>query len=88
MGGMTEILNWREVCQQLNVTEESLRKYIIKKIGCPIDSKGIIKGRKTAQDIDTVIQDFIEKYILCRQCKLPELSTDLICKACGFNNKK
>lgn len=56
-----------------------------------VDAKWILKGRHDQETLSDLLDDIIEKYVLCQRCRLPE--TDLIlarngkiklrCRACG-----
>jgi translation initiation factor 5 len=56
----------------------------------PSEGKAIVNGSHTQQDLQLLIDKFIDKFVLCEQCKLPEI--DLLlkknrvgyrCNACG-----
>lgn len=56
----------------------------------PSEGKAIVNGAHTQQDLQVLIDKFIDKFVLCENCKLPEI--DLVlkknsvayrCNACG-----
>lgn len=86
-GGMTEIINWNTICKQIKVDEKNVQKYLSKELGCPINS-GKIRKILTADEIEIPLQKFIEKYVLCPKCKLPEMNDKDICQSCGEKWKR
>ena len=53
-------------------------------------AKAIVNGAQTTQAMQNLLKIYIEKFVLCKQCHLPEshykIKSDLInysCKACG-----
>jgi translation initiation factor 5 len=82
-GGMTEIVNWNIICKQIKVDGKIVQKYLAKELGCPVDDAGKIRKKLTAEEIEVPLQKFIEKYVLCPKCKLPELNEKNICQSCG-----
>jgi hypothetical protein len=88
-GVQTILLNIEEIANQLRVPTTAIMKYISKKIGCGIKDVTINKDL-SVEDIETVINNFIRKYVLCKKCRLPELKaskTAVKCSACGFVEK-
>lgn len=87
-GGTTTINNMNIIAKQLKVPEEFVKKFykIIKKSGRPMLSNGVFKGKLEINDLEELLEQMIEKYLLCSKCELPEL-VGKTCNACGNVNK-
>lgn len=92
------IKNFKSICLAIKRNEEYLINYLKKKLGTTISIRNdtiLIKGNVSNEEITTIIQSFIEEYVLCEICSLPE--TDFYidtknkmfdsCRSCG-NSKK
>ena len=92
----TYIYNSEKIAKQLNVNSMFFGKYISNSLSCPISiSKEFkclaFKGEYTMENITNLLIEFINIYILCPVCDLPE--TDLhknnklgihhVCRSCG-----
>lgn len=93
----TVISNIKKVCDDLAVNPEMLYKFFKKRfsISMNMDKQYILSTSKqiTYDEFEKVLREFIEKYVLCRQCNLPELSYNneknkiiRICKSCSFTD--
>ncbi len=92
-GNQTIITNFMEVVKKLRRDPKTLLKYLTKELGAPANVVGdrlIIKGKVRYDKINKKLKDFIDTYVLCRECGKPD--TDLItiegilyirCSACG-----
>merc|ERR1719343_453649 len=57
--------------------------------------RAVINGHHDAQIFQSLLDDFIEKYVLCMECRLPEIDmlvskkglVKATCKACGWRGK-
>lgn len=89
-GKVTIFLNLNEIAKSLNRTEKTIGSYISKNFGTTFrfDKKSkryMINGHFTSDQIDKIVQKFIDTKIICKQCGNPETDLDLgACKACGF----
>lgn len=93
----THVLNLPEIAQQLKTDFESLVKALTsrvqKRLSCSavFDISGnkhvaciYFTGEHADQVIDAVLQDMIEKHLLCTQCGLPEYNHETdTCDSCG-----
>ena len=100
-GIKTNLLNIFKIAQSLRTKPEYIMKYLMYKIGVIAavykdDSGGGWIGG--AHEVDTLqqhIHDFIDMFILCPQCNLPETNftgkadkeLHRSCKACGYKSK-
>lgn len=85
----TYVTNIPDIAKQLRVSLDSLQTSFLKRIkkklsvsGTISDGKIIISGTWSVPDFESILQDIIEKHVLCPVCKLPEL-TESKCNACG-----
>lgn len=96
------ITNIVELAKSLNINTEYPIKYIAIEFGVrPIfeinngEVYGAIMGKRTYEDILKFLDKFIEKYVCCPKCRLPELHLRIRgdkkrgeihgkCESCGF----
>ena len=87
--------NLEEVCKDIDRDPNLLVNYFKKKFNTSFTYKdGTIATTRTNltyQDFETVLREFIEFYVLCEQCKLPETEFQknkeeilLLCKCCSY----
>lgn len=93
----TKITNLSEIANAIKRNPDYISKYF----GCELSTvykykndECIINGNHSRQVLDKILDDFINKWVLCSNCELPE--TDLLvrknkiyfdCKACGNHSK-
>lgn len=82
--GQTVIENINKICHQLETKPENLIKYLKKQVNATFDNDGIIHAKVDKEKIETSIDKYIELYVLCPRCKLPEYQAGY-CKACGYS---
>ena len=93
-GVKTNIFNLDEVSAALRVPSESIIKYMCAELGANKEGTSIIKGNHTYDMMLKQLQRFIEMYVICKNCKYPELrmfvegKNDLKsrCNSCGTTN--
>ena len=95
-GNKTIINNFFQIADTLNRPPEHILKYILKELATPGELKknGVIIGTKIpASRINEKIEKYVEKYVICKECKKPD--TRIIkesgfifikCLACGAKN--
>ncbi len=73
-------VNFGETAETLNRTQEHLSSFIEAEFGTTIsiDSKNclIIKGRFSAEQIESVLKKYVEQYIKCKTCRSMETTLD------------
>lgn len=82
----TVLNNLKTICNTLKTEEKILFRFITKNLntfGSSESDTYFISGVFESKKIQEVIYNFIDKYILCKKCKFPEISEG-ICKACGY----
>jgi translation initiation factor 5 len=89
----TTLLNLSEICKSLDRSEKVILKYMSKKLGTASNIKTKqLNGTYSVSTIQQIIFDFINKYVLCYNCKNPETyfngpqKNKMNCKACGHTN--
>lgn len=93
-GGTTIIDNIDVIAEKLKRTPNELQKYFSKSLSCNVkynSGKGIIISAKKEQaDLQTILSEYINKFVLCPKCQNPETTkevskkrTTLTCSACG-----
>lgn len=93
-GGNTELSNIKLIVEQLGDNIDLIIKYIKKKINTNIVTKNdkyIINKIVTKNELEDIIEEYINNYILCKSCLNPEFNRInnkkeevRTCKACGL----
>jgi translation initiation factor 2 beta subunit (eIF-2beta)/eIF-5 len=81
--------NIEQVGEQLNVTIDKIKSYLTSKLGQPIivDKKTkMMKIKNLPSNFEECFESFIETYVICKDCKKPELDDKRVCKCCGETN--
>jgi translation initiation factor 2 beta subunit (eIF-2beta)/eIF-5 len=96
-GVKTRIDNIKEVAHSLTVPPDYPLKFIGRELGSNTEIKNdnyLINGSHTAEKFQQILDKFIEKYVLCPNCKLPEIRIFIKkgeirckCRACGTISK-
>jgi len=81
-GGQTQIVNIQSIAHSIDRDPSILRKYLSKKLGMAVSKTFVFSGTHRAGVIDDIIEEYIEKHVLCRVCYNPETGGG-VCKACG-----
>jgi translation initiation factor 5 len=93
-GGMTKLINIETIATQLGCELDDILKFFKKCLNVNIIKKEGIFIRKveTQQDIENILEEYIQKEVLCKKCKNPEFTLNKdkkkiikTCKACGFS---
>lgn len=69
----TIITNLEEIAKTLHTKPQYILYYIQLLKSTPVTAKEEIKTVMPPNEMDTIINQYIEEYILCESCKLPEL---------------
>lgn len=83
------IENFTEVCKDIRRQPELVRKYIQVRLGmkCKLVNKTLVLPRKAEMtNINNALYEFIEYFVLCSVCNLPEtvLNKNVqLCESCG-----
>ncbi len=89
-GYVTRLTNVATIARQLQVTAEDLEKGLLKhtkrKLAICTCKRLTFPGVHDAAVFDDVLQDMIEKFVLCPKCQLPEWDRKS-CNACGHTSQ-
>lgn len=97
-GIKTVIVNMTDVAKALHIDPAYPTKYFGIELGAQSKynektERAIVNGAHTASDMQKMIEKFIQIFILCPTCKLPEIkmivksSIKIDCAACGYNGE-
>jgi translation initiation factor 5 len=93
-GGTTIIENIDTIANKLKRSPNEFQKYFSKSLSCNVKynkDKGImISAKKEKEELQSILTEYINKFVLCPQCQNPETTkavgkkkTTLTCAACG-----
>jgi hypothetical protein len=90
-GGLVYISNIDVISNQLKASKafiDKLYKHIRKNNNTQMPEMGKFKGSLTISDFEKSLCYMIDRFLLCKQCKLPEWDGN-VCAVCGYstNNK-
>jgi len=94
-GHRTRITNVQDIARAIRVPSPMLLKFLGYELGCQINlNNEIFKGYHSESLLNSCIDKFIDKYVLCPNCKYPELVLNVkggvlsaSCNACGKVSK-
>jgi translation initiation factor 5 len=94
-GVKTNIVNIDDVAEHLRVPPLALMKFFCAELGANMEKTSLIKGKHPYDILERHLDKFIRKYVICQNCKYPELKMkvegkgDLVsnCNSCGTMNK-
>ena len=72
----TTLLNLKDVAKFLRISHEYILKFFAYELGVQTNEKNSdiwINGEISQLDVQKVLDKFIDKFILCSNCKLPEM---------------
>ena len=92
-GVKTNVFNIEDVASALRVPSKAIMKYLCSELGANMEQASIIKGKHAYDVMLKHLDKFIEKYVICKNCKYPELmrfiegKNDLKskCNSCGHS---
>eukprot|EP01124_Arcella_intermedia_P005539 TRINITY_DN1327_c0_g1_i1.p1 TRINITY_DN1327_c0_g1~~TRINITY_DN1327_c0_g1_i1.p1 ORF type:complete len:189 (+),score=47.85 TRINITY_DN1327_c0_g1_i1:70-636(+) len=89
----TVLVNLSDVAIALERSPEYILKFIGYELSTAVESKNnrfVVSGSRNSEELYEILDGFIEKYVLCSHCGLPETDMDtskdyiyLYCRACG-----
>lgn len=94
-GCYTFIDNIEDICRAINTPSNILLNYIARNLGSNLNEKKVtITGHYTYEQILNTIYDYIDYFVLCHKCSIPELTPEIegskkkkklfySCSACG-----
>lgn len=87
---ITIITNFQIIANILEVDPDDLYRFFSKYLKTPSRISNhdcILNGIYSVEEIEKCLEIFIEKYVLCVNCGIPEVRNDL-CYGCGYVNRK
>ncbi len=85
--------NFGDICGAINRDPEAVARYLARELGTAGSRTGgrlALNGAFSAADIDAAIKKYVEGFVLCRECHLPDTRllkegrrTYIRCEACG-----
>jgi len=96
-GIKTVIVNIVEIAKALHIDPSYPTKFFGYELGAqskfsPRTDRAVVNGAFTAQDLSKTLERFIDAFILCPKCRLPEIKMEVRkekirvdCAACGHN---
>jgi len=97
-GIKTVVENMEDIARALNRPPSYTTKFFGFELGAltkvdTVNHKYIVNGKRDAEDLATVLDSFIQRYVLCSKCRNPDTTLvvkgEIItsqCKACGKTN--
>lgn len=92
-GAFTRLTNLGEIADTLNREAEHLHRFIQRELGTSgkfDNGRGRYNGNFSGEDLDTAISSYVEEYVRCSECGLPDTrlvredrTPMLRCDACG-----
>lgn len=92
-GKKTIVTNFGEICDRLIRDPDVVAKYLLKELGTAGSRSGgriVLNGVFTTEAIDSVIRKFVDAFVMCRVCHLPDTKivkdkkdSFIVCEACG-----
>lgn len=93
LGKKTVVANFGEICDRLNRNQEDVAKFLLHELGTAgsrSDGRLMLNGVFPAGDINAAIGKYVENFVLCKVCHLPDTQllkegkrTFIRCEACG-----
>ncbi|OPY27241.1 MAG: Translation initiation factor 2 subunit beta [Methanocella sp. PtaU1.Bin125] len=92
-GKKTTVINFGDICDSLNREQDTVAKYLLRELGTAgsrREGRLTLNGAFTADSVNAVIKKYVESYVMCRECHLPDTKlqkegrrTFIRCEACG-----
>ncbi len=93
-GNKTIIKNFKSVVEKIRRDSTFLMKYLTKELAAPAEQQGerlIIQRRLSGDMVNRKLEDFVKKYVICKECKRPDTMTKdaghgtkvIVCESCG-----
>jgi translation initiation factor 2 subunit 2 len=93
LGKKTILTNFGDICNRLNRDADVVAKYLLRELGTAgsrTEGRITLNGSFQAQDINAVIGKYVESFVRCKVCHLPDTrllkegkQAFIRCEACG-----
>jgi hypothetical protein len=85
-GGQTVIDNLDKISHDIQTKPNHIIRYLKKQLNVSCNDN-IIHATITKEKLETELDNFIDKFLICPNCKLPEIKINF-CAACGYEKNK
>jgi len=92
-GMKTIVSNLDKIAQVLMRDQGHILKYIVRRLatsGFPVGDKVLLKGKFGRDQLNSIIHEYMDEYVVCSVCKRPDTSLVkekgiiyLVCSSCG-----
>jgi|AGTN01.2.fsa_nt_gi Translation initiation factor 2, beta subunit (eIF-2beta)/eIF-5 N-terminal domain len=92
-GKKTIVTNFGDICDRLGRDQDAVAKYLLHELGTAgsrSEGRITLNGTFQAQDVDAAIAKYVESFVMCKVCHLPDTrllkegkQTFIRCEACG-----
>ena len=93
-GSKTQLWNLGAIADKARREPKEIARYLSKELGVPVnveESRLMINGKFTNDELDKRIKRYFEVYVICRECHKPDTRLEsggrgmfhLVCEACG-----
>jgi translation initiation factor 2 subunit 2 len=93
-GKSTVVRNLKEIGDQLRREPAQILNFLSREFGCPgvLDGpRGVLKTKANAEQINTKVKEYTQRFVLCVECGSPDTHLDrdarsapmIVCEACG-----
>jgi translation initiation factor 2 subunit 2 len=93
LGKKTIVTNFGDICDRLNRDRDAVAKYLLHELGTAgsrSEGRITLNGAFQAQDVNAAIAKYVESFVMCKVCHLPDTQllkegklTFIRCEACG-----
>ncbi len=93
LGKKTMVANFGDICSKLNRDPDVVAKFLLRELGTAgsrSEGRITLNGIFPAEAIDTAIAKYVENFVQCKVCHLPDTQllkegkqTFIRCEACG-----
>ncbi len=93
LGKKTIVTNFGDICDRLNRDRDVVAKYLLHELGTAgsrSEGRITLNGSFQAQDVNAAIAKYVESFVMCKVCHLPDTQllkegklTFIRCEACG-----
>ncbi len=93
LGKKTIVTNFGDICHKLNRDPDVVGKFLLRELGTAgsrSEGRMTLNGSFPAQDVNAVVAKYVESFVMCKVCHLPDTQllkegkgTFIRCEACG-----
>jgi translation initiation factor 2 subunit 2 len=93
LGKKTIVTNFGDICDMLNRDQDTVAKFVLRELGTAgsrAEGRITLSGSFQAQDVNSAIAKYVESFVMCKVCHLPDTQflkegkqAFIRCEACG-----